>query len=81
MFKGSFLLFNEMNISNYNMGILPQAFDNLGAGVVPATAFLLCFLGFIAFCLLLTFDNDKAYEKGKIFVEMLKFYELSQKPC
>ena len=43
-------------------------FERLGAGVVPAMVFLVCLLGFVVFCFLLTLDNDVAYEHGKFMV-------------
>ena len=33
--------------------------------MVPGVVLMICFLGFVGYCLLLTFDNDKAYEHGE----------------
>jgi len=52
--------------------IVGQAFEKIGAGVVPGVVLMICFLGFVGYCLLLTFDNDKAYEHASAIWKILQ---------
>lgn len=52
--------------------IVGQAFERFGPTVFPTTVVLLCLLGFVGYCLLLTFDNDKAYEHASSMIRIVK---------
>lgn len=51
--------------------IVGQIFERVGAGVVPVTVFLICLLGFVVFCFLLTLDNEVAYEHANSFLQVM----------